>query len=69
MNPIVLPSFAYWQAICYYYFTILVILPKINLKVEDDPITRKKGETDMNIFAIIGIIVVVLFIAGYFGFR
>jgi LPXTG-motif cell wall-anchored protein len=39
------------------------------LKVEDDPITRKKGETDMNIFAIIGIIVVVLFIAGYFGFR
>jgi hypothetical protein len=50
-------------------FTILVILPKINLKVEDDPITRKKGETDMNIFAIIGIIVVVLFIAGYFGFR
>jgi len=39
------------------------------LKVEDDPITRKKGEADMNIFAIIGIIVVVLFIAGYFGFR
>ena len=69
VNPIVWSSFACWQAICYYYFTILVILPKINLKVEDDPITRKKGETDMNIFAIIGIIVVVLFIAGYFGFR
>ena len=48
---------------------ILVISPKINLKVEDDLIARKKGETDMNIFAIIGIIVVVLFIAGYFGFR
>jgi LPXTG-motif cell wall-anchored protein len=39
------------------------------LKVEDDPIARKKGEIQMNIFAIIGIIVVVLFIAGYFGFR
>jgi LPXTG-motif cell wall-anchored protein len=39
------------------------------LKVEDDPIARKKGETEMNIFAIIGFIVVVLFIAGYFGFR
>jgi len=69
MNPIIRSSFGDWQAICYYYFTILVILPKINLKVEDDPITRKKGEADMNIFAIIGIIVVVLFIAGYFGFR
>ena len=48
---------------------ILVISPKINLKVEDDPIVRKKGETDMNIFYIIGVIVVMLFIAGYFGFR
>ena len=48
---------------------ILVISPKISLKVEDDPIARKKGETDMNIFYIIGVIVVVLFIAGYFGFR
>jgi len=44
-------------------------LTQINLKVEDDPIARKKGETDMNIFYIIGVIVVVLFIAGYFGFR
>ena len=50
-------------------FMILVISPKINLKVEDDPIVQKRGETDMNIFYIIGDIVVVLFIAGYFGFR
>ena len=43
---------------------------KINLKIEDDSIARKKGEADMNnIFYIIGVIVVVLFIAGYFGFR
>jgi len=43
---------------------------KINLKIEDDSIARKKGETDMNnIFYIIGVIVVVLFILGYFGFR
>ena len=48
---------------------ILVISPKINLKVEDDPSARKSGETDMKIFSIIGIIVVVLFIAGYFGLR
>jgi len=48
---------------------ILVISPKINLKVEDDPIVQKRGETDMNIFYIIGVIVVVLFIAGYFGLR
>lgn len=42
----------------------------INLKVEDDPITQKRGEFDMNnIFYIIGVIVVVLFIAGYFGLR
>jgi hypothetical protein len=35
-----------------------------------DPIARKKGETDMNnIFYIIGVVVVVLFIAGYFGLR
>jgi hypothetical protein len=34
------------------------------------PTTPKKGEIDMNnIFYIIGVIVVVLFIAGYFGFR
>jgi len=38
--------------------------------MEDDSIARKKGEADMNnIFYIIGVIVVVLFIAGYFGFR
>jgi hypothetical protein len=39
------------------------------MKVEDNAIERKRGETDMNIFYIIGVIVVVLFIAGYFGFR
>jgi hypothetical protein len=33
-------------------------------------ITQKKGGTDMNnIFYIIGVIVVVLFVAGYFGLR
>jgi hypothetical protein len=32
------------------------------------PITGKKGGTDMNnIFYIIGVVVMVLFIAGYFG--
>jgi hypothetical protein len=37
---------------------------------DGDPIARKKGETDMNsIFYIVGVIVVVLFIAGYFGLR
>jgi hypothetical protein len=31
---------------------------------------EKKGETDMNnIFYIVGVIVVVLFVAGYFGLR
>jgi len=40
------------------------------LKIEDDSIERKKGETDMNnIFYIIGVIVVVLFVLGYFGLR
>jgi hypothetical protein len=35
-----------------------------------NPITRKKGGTDMNnIFYIVGVIVVVLFFAGYFGLR
>jgi LPXTG-motif cell wall-anchored protein len=29
----------------------------------------KKGEIDMNIFYIIGVIVVILAIAGYFGLR
>ena len=39
-------------------------------KVEDDAIARKEGETVMNnIFYIIGVVVVVLFIAGYFGLR
>ena len=34
------------------------------------PIAREKGETDMNnIFYIIGVIVVVIFIAGYLGLR
>lgn len=49
---------------------MLYIWIKINLKMVDDPTTPKKGEIDMNnIFYIIGVIVVVLFIAGYFGFR
>jgi hypothetical protein len=61
--------FGTWQAICNYIFIILVISPKINLKVEDDPIARKKGETDMSIFYIIGVIVVVIFILGFFGLR
>ena len=48
----------------------ILILIKINLKIVDDPTTPKKGEIDMNnIFYIIGVIVVVLFIAGYLGFR
>jgi hypothetical protein len=35
-----------------------------------NPITRKKGEIAMNsIFYIVGVIVVVLFVAGYFGLR
>jgi len=34
------------------------------------PIKRKKGETDMNnIFYIVGVVVVVLFVAGYLGLR
>ena len=33
-------------------------------------LARKRGETDMNnIFYIIGVIVVVIFIAGFFGLR
>jgi len=39
------------------------------LKVEEDLIARKRGETDMNIFGIIGFIVVVIFVLGYFGLR
>jgi len=70
---IINPFFSFWlgcwQAICDYIFIILVISPKIYLKVEDDPIARKRGEANMNIFYIIGVVVVVLFIAGYFGFR
>jgi hypothetical protein len=35
-----------------------------------NPVTSKKGGTDMNnIFYIIGVVVVVLFIAGYLGLR
>jgi hypothetical protein len=49
---------------------ILVISPKLNLKAEDDPIGRKTGEIDMNnIFYVVGVIVVVLFVAGFFGLR
>jgi hypothetical protein len=39
------------------------------LKVDDDPMARKRGETDMSIFYIIGVVVVVLFILGFFGLR
>jgi len=40
------------------------------LELVDDPTAPKKGEIDMrNIFYIIGVIVVVIFIAGFFGFR
>lgn len=34
-----------------------------------DNLARKRGETDMNIFYIIGVVVVVLFVAGYLGLR
>jgi hypothetical protein len=35
-----------------------------------EPITRKKGENDMNnIIYVIGLGVVVLFVLGYFGLR
>jgi hypothetical protein len=34
-----------------------------------DNLARKRGETDMNIFYIIGVIVVVLFVAGFLGLR
>jgi hypothetical protein len=45
------------------------IIIKINLKIVDGPTTPKRGVIDMNIFYIIGVIVVVLFIAGFFGLR
>ena len=35
----------------------------------NDNLARKRGETDMNIFYIIGVIVVVVFVAGFFGLR
>lgn len=48
----------------------MVYSSKINLKLEDDTIARKKGGTDMNnIFYIIGVVVVVLVVLGYFGLR
>jgi hypothetical protein len=63
-------SFSDWQALCSHIFTILIVSPKINLKAEDDRIARKRGESDMNnIFYIIGVVVVVLFVLGYFGMR
>jgi hypothetical protein len=35
-----------------------------------NPPTLKKGETDMNsIFYIVGVVVVVIFVAGFFGLR
>ena len=36
---------------------------------ESNPNHGKKGGTDMNIFYLIGVVAVVLFIAGYFGLR
>jgi len=40
------------------------------LKSLDDPTAPKKGEIDMNsIFYIIGVVVVVIVIAGFFGLR
>jgi hypothetical protein len=42
----------------------------VGIWLNGNPITRKKGETDMNnIFYIVGVIVVVVFIAGYLGLR
>jgi hypothetical protein len=42
----------------------------VGIWLDGDPITRKKGATDMtSIFYIIGVVVVVLFVAGYFGLR
>jgi hypothetical protein len=32
-------------------------------------LARKRGETEMNIFYIIGVIVVVVFVAGFLGLR
>jgi hypothetical protein len=47
-----------------------MLIIKIDLEIVDDATTPKKGEIDMNnIFYIIGVIVVVVFIAGFFGFR
>jgi hypothetical protein len=38
--------------------------------LNSDPITRKKGENDMNnIIYLIGLVVVVLFVLSYFGLR
>lgn len=34
-----------------------------------DNLARKRGETDMRIFYIIGVVVVVLFVLGYLGLR
>jgi len=49
---------------------MLLHIIKINLKIVGDPTTPKKREIDMrNIFYIIGVIVVVLFIASFLGFR
>lgn len=46
------------------------IIIKINLMIVHGPTTPKKRGIDMNnIFYIIGVIVVVLFIIGFFGLR
>ena len=48
------------------------IIPKRFMRswLNSDPITRKKGENDMNnIIYLIGLVVVVLFVLSYFGLR
>jgi hypothetical protein len=43
---------------------------RVAVWLDGDPNARKKGNTDMNnIFYIIGVVVVVIFVAGYFGLR
>ena len=53
---------------------LFLFLPKglaSNMLIDSiNPLTRKKGETDVNnIFYIVGVVVVVIFVAGFFGLR
>jgi hypothetical protein len=42
----------------------------MGIRLNGNPFTWKKGETDMHsIFYIVGVVVVVLFVAGLFGLR